>query len=701
MKSFDRLHPAIQHHVVNSLGWTSLRPIQLETIEPLLAGEHALILGPTAGGKTEAAFLPLLSRMLSENWRAVSMLYVCPIRALLNNLEVRLRHYAGLVGRHVEVWHGDVGQTTRRQIRQNPPDILLTTPESIEVMLVSRQGDRRALFGNVVVVIVDELHAFAGDDRGWHVLAVLARIERLAGREIQRVGLSATIGNPTQLLDWLSGDGTAPRRIIGPVGESPVSPDISLDYVGSVPNAAKVVAQLHRGEKRLAFVDSRARVEQMAAELRTHGVATFVSHSSLSADERRRAETAFAEGSNCVIVATSTLELGIDVGDLERVIQVDAPTTVSAFLQRLGRTGRRPGSRRNCLFLATSDDDFLRAAGLIQLWSEGYVEPITPPGEPFHILAQQLLALALQEGAIGRTQWPDWIGRVPAFATMSRDDTTAVLAHMIEQGLLFDEAGLLSVGPEGERSFGYRNFKEIFSVFTSPPLFTVLHGRTELGQVHDASFLVRGGTDPVLLLAGRSWRVTNLDWPRRLAYVEPSEMPGRSRWLGSPGALHFDLCRAIRRVLVTGQCPASLSTRAAGRLAELMPDFAWLVDDATTIVRDAGGTVRWWTFAGLRSNAALAAALRPATAGTAPPDNFFVALRPDVNLQELQAAIQSLRPLNVQAAVPVAAEAVDALKFSLCVPPPLAHRTVQRRLADGAGIAKLLSEPLRTVTVGR
>ena len=273
-------------------------------------------------------------------------------------------------------------------------------------------------------------------------------------------------------------------------------------------------------------------------------------------------------------------------------------------------------SARNFLFLATGPPLLRQLACCTRGGASGYVEPITPPVEPFHILAQQLLALALQEGHIGRTQWADWIGRVPAFSAMSPEDTNAVLAHMVKQGLLFDDAGLLSIGPEGERSFGYRNFKEIFSVFTSPPLFTVLHGRAELGQVHDASFLVRGGREPVLLLAGRSWRVTNLDWPRRLAYVEPSEMPGRSQWLGSPGALHFDLCRAIRRVLVTGHCPASLSARAADRLANLQRDFPWLVDDATTIVRDPDGDIRWWTFAGLRSNAAVSAALGAATTGT-------------------------------------------------------------------------------------
>jgi ATP-dependent Lhr-like helicase len=606
---FERLHPALQHHVVNSLGWSSLRPLQEQAIEPLLAGETVLIIGPTAGGQTEAAALPILSRMSAEEWRGLGLLYVCPLRALLNNLESRLARYAGFIGRRVAVWHGDVGEAARRRIRRDPPDILLTTPESVEVMLVSRHSDR-GFFGAAQAVIVDELHAFAGDDRGWHLLSVLARVQRLAGRELQRVGLSATIGNAGELLDWLASGGARPRRVIAPAGELP-APGVGLDYVGTIQNAATVIAQLHRGEKRLVFVDSRARVEQLSAELRSQNVATFVSHSSLGAEERRRAETAFAEGHNCVIVATSTLELGIDVGDLDRVIQIDAPSTVAGFLQRLGRTGRRSDSRRNCLFLTTSDDAFLRAAGVIQLWSEGYVEPVTPPASPYHILAQQVMALTLQERGLGRTRWREWLASVPAFGAMSAAEVDAVLDYMTGRGILIEDAGILSFGPEGERSFGYRNFLELFSAFTSPPLFSVFHGRIEIGRVHEASFHVAHGQSAVLLLGGRSWRVTHLDWSRRVAYVEAVEMEGRSRWISGGTDLHFHLCRSIRRVLNTGHCPAALSVRAKDRMTSLGAKYPWIDDESTALVRDENGDLRWWTFAGLRANAWLGKALEP------------------------------------------------------------------------------------------
>ena len=202
-----------------------------------------------------------------------------------------------------------------------------------------------ACSANLRAVIVDEIHAFAGDDRGWHLLSVLERITRLAGRELQRIGLSATVGNPELLIDWLAGPAKASASCFGPRRPAAAQAEVKLDYVGSLENAAVVISRLHRGEKRLVFVDSRARAEELGAGLRQLGITAFVTHSSLSQEQRRQAEDAFANRDDCVIVATSVLELGIDVGNLDRVIQIDSPTTVSSFLQRMGRTGRRAGQR--------------------------------------------------------------------------------------------------------------------------------------------------------------------------------------------------------------------------------------------------------------------------------------------------------------------------------------------------------------------
>jgi ATP-dependent Lhr-like helicase len=214
----DLLHPGLVHHIVNTLGWPGLRALQEEAITPLTDGADAVLIAPTAGGKTEAACFPLLSRMAQEKWDGTSILYVCPLKALLNNLLSRLETYTSWLGRSAALWHGDVTHSRRKRILHERPDVLLTTPESLEAMLVSANVDHRAFFSGLRAIVVDEVHAFAGDDRGWHLLAVLERLERVAGRPVQRVGLSATVGNPEELLAWLQGAKAGQRaaRVVAP-----------------------------------------------------------------------------------------------------------------------------------------------------------------------------------------------------------------------------------------------------------------------------------------------------------------------------------------------------------------------------------------------------------------------------------------------------------------------------------------------------
>lgn len=593
MSSFDRLHPALQHHIVNSLGWPALRPLQEATIDPILRGEHAILLAPTAGGKTEAASFPVLSRMLGENWQGLSVLYICPIKALLNNLEPRLSYYGGLLGRSVALWHGDVSPSRKAKIVAEPPDILLTTPESLEVMLVSNRIDHKRLFAGLQCMIIDEVHAFAGDDRGWHLTYLLERLSYIAGRELQRLGLSATVGNPEELCDWLTSGCERPRDVINPPAESGVHPDIELDWVGNLKNAALVISRLHRGEKRLVFCDSRARVEELAMELRSMGVRTYVSHSCLSLEERSAAEAAFSQGNNCVIVATSTLELGIDVGDLDRVIQIDAPSTVSSFLQRIGRTGRRKGTSRNCLFLATKKEAFLQAVALMQLWSEGFVEPIQPPPLPMHIFAQQIMGLALQEDGITACDWPTWLGTPPGLSEIESVQLDKVIKFMIDTEILHSDQGLLSIGQTGERQFGKKNFMELFSVFISPPLVKVFHGKQEIGEVHQTTFILKEDAPSVLTLGGRSWQTKYVDWPRRKAYVEPTELRGKSQWLSSEQPLHFHLCQAFARVLACNDTPVTFSKRAMELMETLRYEYDWVEAGKTFLISYEEDHVVW------------------------------------------------------------------------------------------------------------
>lgn len=697
--AFTRLHPVVQHHVVNTLQWPGLRPLQNDAVEPVLDGVDCLLLAPTAGGKTEAATFPLLSRMAVEGWTGISVLYVCPLRALLNNLQPRIQDYAAWVGRSAALWHGDTGQGARRRILRERPDVLLTTPESLESMLVSATIDSRQAFADLRVVVVDEVHAFAGDDRGWHLLHVLERLAQLAGRPLQRIGLSATVGNPEELLGWLQGAATdRPRAVVSPAAPTPTS-DVHLDQVGSVGGAATVISRLHRGEKRLVFVDSRRRAEELGAALRLRDVDTYLSHSSLSAAERRRSEEAFAEARDCVIVATSTLELGIDVGDLDRVIQVGAPRTVASFLQRLGRTGRRPRSLRNCLFLALDQDQLLHAAGLLLRWSQGWVEPVVPPPSPRHIVAQQLLALALQEKTLGRRTWPEWWHGLAPMAA----DGAEILRYLIDDGFLETDGDLAFIGPEAERRFGRRHFSELMAVFTAAPEFVVLAGRDEIGSVGDDVLLAdTGGAPRVLLLAGRAWLVTYVDWKRRRCFVESTDLPGRAKWSGEGGGLSFAVTRGMRDALLGADPPGVVqSRRATEGLADLRKHHSGHVTEGGTVLRRSGdGDIHWWTWAGSGANRTLQANCGDLVDPRQRIGDQVLRLRHGADLREVAAALARIDAREMTAP-PVDDRATAGLKFSAALPVDLARATVGERLGDPDGGRTVLGEPRRlTVDAG-
>lgn len=708
----DRLDPVVLHHIVNTLGWPDLRPLQRAAITPLMDGQDAVLLAPTAGGKTEAACFPLLSAMAEQGWTGTSVLYLCPLKALLNNLVGRVDAYAQWLGRRAALWHGDTKESQRQRIRTEAPDILLTTPESLEAMLIGVKTDHARLLGGVRAVVVDEVHAFAGDDRGWHLLAVLERLERVTGRPIQRIGLSATVGNPAQLLHWLQGAGAESRagQVVAPGVQLPPASDgaghpdrapaarlrrpageVELDYVGSLDNAAKLIGALHRGEKRLVFCDSRRQVEELGAALRAREVTVFLSHASLSVDERTRSEQAFAEARDCVIVSTSTLELGIDVGDLDRVIQIDSPASVASFLQRIGRTGRRPGSVRNCLFLTTRKETLLQAAGLLLLWSRGWVEPVVPPPEPRHLVAQQLLAVTLQQHKLGDQLWDrQWNGLAPF------DRSAApILRFLTDEGFLDTDGGMLFVGPEAERRFGKRHFIELTASFTAPPQFTVLSGRTEIGRT-DPSVLTEERPGPRrLLLGGRSWQVTYIDWLRKRVFVEPADGGGIAKWMnGGVAGLSYALTRAMREVLLGTDPPVSLTRRAEACLAEQREtDAPGTVHPGGTLITRVGSDVRWWTWAGYRANATLAATLQSVTDPLQRPTDSWLRLRENLTPADWRAARENVGENLVLPDVD--RRAVRGLKFSAALPERLAVATVAARLADFESARSVLRESVR------
>ncbi|MCG8417459.1 MAG: DEAD/DEAH box helicase [Proteobacteria bacterium] len=696
MAGLERLHPHLQHAIVHDLGWRSLRPVQTVTIDAVLAGANAVVLAPTAGGKTEAAMFPVLSQILTDMPPPVAVLYICPIRALLNNQEPRLQQYARMVGLDVFKWHGDVSESRRQRFRDAPSHVLMTTPESLEVMLISARTDAQALFCGLSTVIIDEVHAFAGDDRGAHLAALLERISRMAGRDVQRIGLSATMGNPRLIAQWLTGSSARPSRLVDPPRGTSAR-DLCIDHCDDLNDAVIGMARAARGKKSLVFVESRANAERVAHALSGTGVEVFIHHSSVSRADRLLAEERFASGDNTAIVCTATMELGIDVGDLDQVLQVNAPATVASFLQRLGRTGRRVNTRSNCTFFCIGAEPLLQAIALVQLADQGWVEGIRPAEHALHVLAHQIMALTLQEGGVSRHTVLPWLAQAFPFAGVGDIRLQELVDTMLSRDILYEADGVLTLGRRGEELYGRRHFFELYAVFSSPPLLRVLHGRSEVGYLQASFVLAQERRDKRLCfrLAGRSWQVIKADWSRAVVHVRPAQRGVVPNWLGPPNALSHAVCQAIMAAVIdAGPVNATLTNTAAVELRAVRDSYQGLLATGSAPLEDTADGLQWHTFAGGTINRLLAAGLEVVTGKSWRTGNLSIRSK-DVSLIEARTAIDGLRNVDwEQIAVRRAHEMARGLvsKFQPCLPEPAEDRLLAESLLDVPGTLRFLAQ---------
>ena len=646
MSVFARFSPRLQQAIVARLGWSSLREVQELAGAALLDGMNAVVLAPTAGGKTEASIFPILSQMVDDQPDGLGAIYIAPIKALLNNQSQRLDLYTDMVGLRRFVWHGDTNNHERRRFLDDPAELLMTTPESLEVMLVSERVDEAKLFNDLRVVIIDEVHAIAGQDRGAHLMSVLERIARLSRHDVQRIGLSATVGNPDAILEWLQGTSQRAGTIIDPP-KQPARRELLVVHRPDLGQIAADAAQMASGRKSLFFCQSRSTTEAVAECMRRNGIDVFVHHSAVSKEEREIAEESFNRGSDACIVCTSTLELGIDVGDLDRVLQSEAPATVGSFLQRMGRTGRRPGQSANTTFFCESDESVLQAIALIELAKSGWVEDAEVNDRCWPVMIHQLLAMALaSDGVSIEVAW-DHLNRVADFRGIERAEFDRLIEWMITDESMILASGRLVLGPRAERRFGRRNFMELFAVFSSPQSYTVqtVSGQP-LGTLNQAFVdrLVDGVS--CFLLGGRGWAVLHVQHDDRCIVVEPAPRGRQPTWGGYiPQFLGHVLCQTILDILTVDESYGYLAREAAELLGQRRAAMRDVLEPRRGGIEEDDNEIRWWTFAGGRINSTLRHALSAINGEwTVIPDNVVLKVRgPNLTLAHFMAVRNQLR----------------------------------------------------------
>ena len=602
MDAFSRLAPFVQEFIYQN-EWTELRGIQVAACEAIFDTDDNLLLSSgTASGKTEAAFLPILTQLYENPSKSVGALYISPLKALINDQFKRLDQLLLDSNIPVTKWHGDASQSKKNDLVKNPRGLLQITPESMESLLTNKRGACLQMFSDLRFVIIDEVHYFMRDARGVQLLCVLERLQRLTGVRPRRVGLSATLGDISLAQNWLN-TGTE-RNCAAPVTEegkkrirlhierfvnyadqrdwSNMGGDVGTEGTGDRAHY-DYLFKMTLDKKTIVFTNSREETEYVIANLRELALKNKapdiyrVHHGNVSALLRETTEDEMKHDDEKIVTgATVTLELGIDIGALDQAVQIGSPHNVASFAQRLGRCGRR-GQVPQLLFtfvesiVINSDDtlgpinwDFLRTIAIIELYTKAHwVEPITPHRHHYALLYHQTLSFLKSNGETSPAALASSVLALGTFRHIPQDDYKQLLSHLIDIGQLErTERGGLLVGRQGEKIINSHKF---LTVFIAPEYLLVKDENRTIGTVDKVY--------PVgvrFSLAGITWETVDVNEKSKVIFVK--RVPGVSAvdWnVEFDGELHTVLVQKIREVLLSDADYPYLSESCRERLAEM------------------------------------------------------------------------------------------------------------------------------------
>ena len=568
--AFERYAPFIREYIYRKQ-WTDLREVQVDACNTILDTDHHVIIASgTASGKTEAAFFPMLTLLEQAPAKSIGILYIGPLKALINDQFNRLSEL--LEDRQIPVWpwHGDVAQSIKLRALRQAQGILQITPESLEALLMKRPGDAMRLFSDLRFVVIDEIHALMGTDRGLQVLCLLTRLEKMAACFPRRIALSATLNDYEPAMRFLC-LGTARdavaigvrahKRTISLCAESFILPEDPKAAETTIAAYHAFIYDQCHDQKCLLFTNSRSDAEDIItnmkeiAQSRLERDVFYVHHGSISALLRQEAEAALRESTGPVVTAaTLTLELGIDIGDLDSTIQLGAPFSCASFVQRLGRSGRRSGKSK-MLFVDLYHPDesnpfdvlpwvLLRIIAIIQLYlEERWVEPFDKKPKPYSLLAHQTLSTLMTYGELSPAELAGKVLTLPAFQGMiDLEEYRELLRHMIDTEYLGRmESGGIIVGLKGERITNHYSF---YAVFQGDTVYHVYNSADEIGTLDNCP-----AVDEIFVLAGRAWKVESVDEERKRIYVRSIKGKRIPSWAGFGGSIHIKIVQRMREIL--------------------------------------------------------------------------------------------------------------------------------------------------------
>ena len=575
---YSLLSPFIQKYIYEH-GWKELRDIQSRAIKIILKSDyHLLLASGTASGKTEAAFFPILTLLEKNPSSSIGILYVSPLKALINDQFERLEGLLEKSEIPLWHWHGDVSASEKRRALKKPSGVMQITPESLESLIMRHTGDIPRLFSDLRFVVIDEVHSFMGQERGSQLLCLLKRMEILADCHPRRIGLSATISEYQEAKKWLA-SGTD-RQVALAKSDSVKKRELSVRYYNLNAHDDDEVTESFSKEKHrfysdlydsvyntnsIIFTNRRSDAEYVAVALkkiareRKENEDVFqVHHGSLSASLREETEDALRNKfTKTVVVATTTLELGIDIGELDKVIQIGSPYSCSSYVQRLGRSGRRGGAS-NMQFYCSMDDDkepatfdslpweLLKIIAIIELYEDsGWIEPFYTPKKPFSLLYQQTMSVLYSSGGMKSGRLAKIILSLPPFEHISKEEYKRFLLYLLESELLERTSeGLLRIGLKAEPHVNHYKF---LAVFEEKQAYRVMEGTREIGTVEDYN-----ESSQYLTLGGRYWKILAVNEKTKVIEVVAVDDVGCiAKWNGNAGFIHTMIVKKIREVLLS------------------------------------------------------------------------------------------------------------------------------------------------------
>lgn len=735
----ENIHPNLKRCIIEK-GWKGFSEIQKLAFPIIYNGEDCIIEAPTSGGKTEAVLFPTLSRVSKNKKEGIRILYLAPLKALLNNIDKRAEEYTKECGLHSFKWHGDVSQTKKVNEFNDPSELLLTTPESLEAILL-RKSNWNEVFKNLESIIIDETHNFASGDRGIHLLSILERLEYELEQTPQRIAVTATIGNPDDMLIWLAGKKRNKGKRIYATSKTDKEKDFKVHFYDEEKDEdawIKLYDKMYEelpNKKSLIFINSRSESESIASiindknfeinsrnpvKIRTH-------HSSVSKFFREQAEFLISvknESGLQAIINTSTLELGIDIGELDQVIQINSLSCSSSLLQRVGRTGRRENKPQILKSFVSRKNDFLILMAVINLTLSGKCEKIYFYKKSFHILAHQIICLSLQKNGI--TADLVWIilSNAYCFTGISRVEFDELISYMIQVKMLKLVDSELVIAEECEKKFLGSNWRRLFAVFDSAHMYEVTNGKNQVGTL-DANFVEGRDLPFIFMLGGMEWIAYDIKYKARQVVAQKTKSGQAPKWRTASGTeIPFETAQEIGRILFSQEKPSYLNTLGTETLQSLRDENKVINWKSGLIIISKTSTEEYeiYTFGGCKINRTLALLLEIYNIGVTSSDHISINVRriqteeeliisnenkfeSSLNLSDdlsndIYKFLKMLKDLSkneimeIQDSFENNTREIPFSKFSECLSPKLAKKTISERVLDLDAVLKLVKNSL-------